>query len=85
MPTILYIRGWRLFFYANERSEPPHIHARKGDVECKYWLSSTDFDIEEVYAYNASPADRRAIRKIIFENFDYILNEYESFHGGVDG
>jgi Domain of unknown function (DUF4160) len=38
MPTILYIRGWRLFFYTNERNEPPHIHARKGDVECKYWL-----------------------------------------------
>ena len=38
MPTILFIRGWRLFFYANERSEPPHIHARKGGAECKYWL-----------------------------------------------
>ena len=29
MPSILFIRGWRLFFYANERHEPPHIHARK--------------------------------------------------------
>lgn len=79
MPTILYIRGWRLFFYANEGNEPPHIHARKGDVECKYWLHADTFDIEEAYAYRASPANRREIRKIIFANFDYIVTEYENF------
>lgn len=78
MPTILYIHGWRLFFYANEGNEPPHIHARKGDVECKYWLYPDTFDIEEDYAYNASPANRREIRKIIFANFDYIVAEYQS-------
>ncbi|MCG6536745.1 MAG: DUF4160 domain-containing protein, partial [Syntrophales bacterium LBB04] len=30
MPTILLIMGWRLFFYANERNEPIHVHCRKG-------------------------------------------------------
>lgn len=84
MPTILFIRGWRLFFYANERREPPHIHARKGDAECKYWLHSETYDIEEDYAYNLSPADRRVIRKIIFEHFEYIMAEYEKFHVGTD-
>ncbi|MEI8189111.1 MAG: DUF4160 domain-containing protein, partial [candidate division NC10 bacterium] len=38
MPTILVILGWRLFFYANERQEPIHIHCRKGNAEAKYWL-----------------------------------------------
>ncbi len=82
MPTILYIRGWRLFFYANERNEPPHIHARKAEAECKYWLRPESFDIELARAYNLKPADEREIRKIIFENFDYILSEYNSFHKG---
>lgn len=82
MPTILYIRGWRLFFYFNKRNEPPHIHTRKGDVECKYWLHPDTFDIEEAFAYNLSNADRRAIRPIIFEHFDYILSEYQAFHEG---
>ncbi len=27
MPTILFIYGWRLFFYSNEGTEPIHIHA----------------------------------------------------------
>ncbi len=80
MPTVLYTHGWRLYFYANERHEPPHIHARKGDVECKYWLDPTTFDITEAYAYNMSPANRRAIRKIIFASFDHLLAAYQKFH-----
>jgi len=83
MPTVLYIRGWRLFFYANERSEPPHIHARKGESDCKYWLHSDAYELEEAHTYNMSPADRRTVRQIIFEHFDYILSEYELFHRGV--
>ncbi|MEK7719053.1 MAG: DUF4160 domain-containing protein [Bacteroidota bacterium] len=38
MPTILLIAGWRLYFWANENNEPIHIHAEKGDMECKFWL-----------------------------------------------
>ena len=84
MPSILSIRGWRFFFYANERNEPPHVHARKGDADCKYWLRSDTYEIEEDHAYNMSPADRRNVRKIIFDHFEHLLSEYESFHKGVE-
>ena len=33
MPTVLYIRGWRFFFYSDEGNEPIHIHVQKGDSE----------------------------------------------------
>ncbi len=82
MPTILLIRGWRLFFYSDERQEPPHIHARKGEMDCKYWLIPERYDIREAFSYNMSPNDFREIRKIIFDNFDYILSEYDAFHVG---
>ena len=82
MATILFIRGWRLFFYSNERNEPPHIHVRKGGADCKFWLHPERFDISEEYSYNASPAEVRAIRQIIFDHFDYIVAEYEKVHGG---
>lgn len=75
------IRGWRLFFYTNERNEPPHIHAQKGDTDCKFWLKTDVYDIEEAYAYNLSPSSRRQIRKIIFENLDYLVAEYRRVHG----
>ncbi len=49
MSTILLISGWRLFFYANEGNEPIHVHCRKGEVECKYWLDRDSFDLQEAY------------------------------------
>ena len=58
MPTVLYIFGWWLFFYSNENSEPIHIHAEKGDMECKYWLLVDEFEIREELAYNMSPASK---------------------------
>lgn len=76
MPTILLQNGWRLFFYANEGNEPVHVHCRKGNAECKYWLDVDRFDIREDYAYGLSPADRRAVRELIFEHFDYIVSAW---------
>ena len=81
MPTILYINGWRLFFYSNEKNEPAHIHCTKADCDAKYWLDSATFDIQMAYEYNLSPADRRAIREIVFKHFDYLLEKWTEFHG----
>jgi hypothetical protein len=33
MPTVLFIDGWRLFFYSNEGKEPIHIHAGKAGMK----------------------------------------------------
>ena len=79
MPTILLIMGWRFFFYANERNEPIHIHCRKGEKECKYWLDIDNFDLDEAYSYNMNNKDKRQVKKIIFEYFDFIENEWNSF------
>ncbi|MEW6088110.1 MAG: DUF4160 domain-containing protein [bacterium] len=79
MPTILQILGWRLFFYANEGNEPIHIHCRKSEKECKYWLLVSEFDLEEVFAYNMSRKDKREIKKIIFEHFEYIEQQWKDF------
>lgn len=81
MPTILQIFGWRLFFYANEGNEPIHVHCRKGNMECKYWLHCETFAISEGYAYNMNNKTKREIRKIIFHHFEYIENAWEEFQG----
>ena len=78
MPTVLFILGWRLHFYANENREPIHIHAEKGDMECKYWILSEELDIREEFTYNMSPRDKREIRKIIFTNFDIIVDTWNN-------
>jgi len=79
MPTILMIMGWRLFFYSNEGNEPVHVHCRKGDKECKYWLDTEMFGLEEGYSYNMTSSNKREIRKIIFEHFEYIDEQWREF------
>lgn len=81
MPAILFINGWRFHFYSNERGEPMHIHAEKAEAECKYWIEADAFNIREAFAYNMSPRDVRQVRQIIFENFDYIVSEWQRIHG----
>jgi hypothetical protein len=73
--------GWRFFFYANEGSEPIHVHCRKGDQECKYWLDTENFAIEEAYSYNMGSRDKREVKKIIFEYFEFIEGEWAKFQG----
>ena len=79
MPTILLISGWRLFFYANEGNEPPHVHCRRGDAECKYWLVRETFELVEAYEYGMTSRDRRDIRRIIFQHFEYIEEQWDEF------
>ena len=39
MPTVLRIGPYRFHFYSDEGNEPPHIHIRSSEGECKFWLS----------------------------------------------
>jgi len=79
MPTILLISGWRLYFWANEGTEPIHIHAEKGDMECKFWLEVESFEIKTALEYNLTPQAKREIKKIIYGHFDYIVDEWNSY------
>ena len=85
MPTILMVWGWRFFFYANERNEPIHIHCQKAEAEAKYWLDVASFEAVEAHSYNMSPADKRTVRKIIFEHFDYIVAEWNRWEEMKNG
>ncbi len=68
MPTVLFVKGWRFFFFANEGKDPLHIHAKKNEKSCKYWLDIENFDINEAYSYSLSQRDTREVREIIFKN-----------------
>jgi hypothetical protein len=82
MPTILRLLGWRFFFYTHEGNEPIHIHARKAEMECKFWLDLDAHTIRESFTSNMAPKDHREVRRIIIEHFDYIVAEWQRVHGG---
>ena len=48
-------------------------------MECKYWLDRETFDIEEAFSYNMSEKDKRQIRKIIYDHFEYIELQWDDF------
>jgi hypothetical protein len=79
MPTILFIKGWRLFFYSNESLEPIHVHAEKGDMECKFWILVNEVEIQEAFSHNLSPASKREIKKIIYQHFDLIVDAWNTY------
>lgn len=79
MPTILFIYGWRLFFYSNEGKEPIHVHAQKGDMECKFWILVEEVEIKEEYGFNLSASSRREIKKIIYQHFDLIVDSWNNY------
>jgi len=81
MPTIPYVQGWRFHFYSNEGNEPMHVHAEKGEAECKYWLHPDTFDIEEEFEYNCTSRLRREVRQIIFQHFDQIVAAWREHLG----
>ncbi|HNV72988.1 MAG TPA: DUF4160 domain-containing protein [Candidatus Ozemobacteraceae bacterium] len=72
MPTVIYLFGWRFFFYVNEGNEPIHIHCKNAEKEAKFWLDTENFGVEEAYSINFSPRDKRLVKKIIFNHFEYI-------------
>jgi hypothetical protein len=38
MPTIVKVKGYRLFFVSFDGSEPIHVHVRRGNFSAKVWL-----------------------------------------------
>ena len=38
MPTVLRVGPYRVFFYANDRDEPEHMHIEREDNLAKFWL-----------------------------------------------
>ena len=68
-----------IFFYSNEKNEPIHIHCQKAEKECKYWLDINKFALEEAYSYNMNNKDKRDVKKIIFEYFEFIEQEWNRF------
>ncbi|MBI1824964.1 MAG: DUF4160 domain-containing protein [Planctomycetes bacterium] len=38
MPTLFRSGPYRVFVYASDRSEPPHVHVERDDRIAKFWL-----------------------------------------------
>ncbi len=69
MPTILRERGYRFFFFSNERNEPPHIHVERAGNYAKFWLSP----VRQDRSYGFRTNELSEIRRIIESNLEHLL------------
>lgn len=72
MPTVLNIKGYRFFFWSNEKGEPIHVHVEKAGASAKFWLEP----IEEVYSYGFTGKQRKEILKILQSNYNTLRNKW---------
>jgi len=68
MPTIHRYKGYRFFFFSNERNEPAHVHAEMGDSVAKFWL---DERIALASAYGFSGHELTEIAGIIHDTTEH--------------
>ena len=77
MPTVMRVGSYRFHFYSDERLEPPHIHVRTPDGECKFWLEPT-----VTLAGNRGLAahELRTIERLVFDHRERLGDAYHEFH-----
>ena len=71
MPTIVWVRGYRLFFVSFDGSEPMHVHVRKDSRSAKVWVSPLAISWSGFRAH-----EDREILKIVKENSGLIRERW---------
>ena len=56
-----------------------HIHATKADMECKFWIIEDEYEIKEEFTFNMSPAAKKEIKRIIYQNLDTIIESWNTY------
>lgn len=78
MPTVLRSGPYRLFFYAGDGDEPPHIHVERDDCEAKIWLDPVR--LERSWGFAAKELCR--IDQIVTENHLQWMDSWNDFFHG---
>lgn len=77
MPTVLRVGPYRFHFYSDESREPPHIHVRSPDGECKFWLDR----VRLAGNRGIPPQDLRQIERLVFRHQQSLVEAYHEHHG----
>jgi len=78
MPTVLRSGPYRLFFYAGDRDEPPHVHVERDDCECKFRLQP----IRLARSHGFAPREISKIERLIVANHQILLDAWNEFFNG---
>lgn len=74
-PTVLRSGPYRLFFFSNERGEPPHIHVQRERMLAKFWLEP----VELAGSTGFTPQELRRIQGIVVENVGKLREAWNEY------
>ena len=77
MPTVLKSGPYRFFFFAGDRSEPPHIHIEREDKTAKFWLNPVR--LQNSGGFTRTEIAR--IEKIVYDNKTELTEAWNEYFG----
>ncbi|MEX0957095.1 MAG: DUF4160 domain-containing protein [Rhizobiaceae bacterium] len=80
MPLVFRHRGFRFYFYSNERAprEPQHVHVTKDGIDAKFWLWP---DVSVAYNDGFSARTLRELVEIIEDRRAEIAQAWDEHFG----
>ena len=75
MPTVLRSGPYRLFFYAGDGDEPPHVHVERDDSEAKFWLTPVRFSRSHGFSRN----EINRIERLVEQNHERLLESWNEY------
>ena len=75
MPTVRKIGPYRLYFYANDRSEPVHVHVERERFHAKFWVSPIRLAENQGFR----PNEIIRLQKLIHEYQDEITERWNEY------
>lgn len=75
MPTVLRVGPYRFYFYANDRTEPPHVHVERDNHTAKFWIEPVRLDRSGRFG----ATELLAIQTIIKSNKTKLLKSWHEY------
>ena len=75
MPTLLRLGPYRLFIYAGDRDEPPHVHVEHENKSAKLWLDPIKIHTSGGF----SKTEINRIIKLVEENGEKLLRGWDEY------
>lgn len=77
MPTIARSGPYRIFFFSNEGTEPPHVHVQREASLAKFWLDP----VALAAATGFSARELKDLERLVVENRYTCLEAWNEFFG----
>jgi len=78
VPALLWVRGYRFFFFSMEGREPPHIHVAHAGRYAKFWLEPVNLASNRGFRGHVLTE----IRELVVENRELFLEKWHEYFGG---